>query len=107
MCDVSSAQVESALHRQMSPVLDLLCDEFTENDLLGEVLAPDDDVRAPAAGREHGARNTKQNYRGLQPPRLNPARERLAMQALFSSGAKARGAVPASATTISKGRTSP
>jgi len=79
----------------MSLVLNLLCDEFSENDLLGEVFAPDDDVWMPAAAsREDGAHHTKQNDRGLK-PRLNPARERLAMQAFFSSGAKAHGAVPA------------
>jgi len=88
MCDESSAQIESAFYRQMSLILELLCDEFTENDLLGEVLAPHDDVGLPTTSRKCGARNPEQDEGGLKAPRLNPARISLAIQGLFSSGRK-------------------
>ncbi len=45
MGNVSSAEIESALHRKMSFILDLLRDEFAKNDLLSEVLATDNDAR--------------------------------------------------------------
>jgi len=71
----------------MSPVLDLLRDKFPEDDLLGEVLAPDDDARGPAATGEQAAGNTKQDEQGspqgAQAPYLTPTRERLTLQSLL------------------------
>jgi len=76
----------------MSLVLDLLCDEFTKNDLLGEVLACNDDVRLSTASGKKCARYAKQNYQdfpnGTRTAPGNPFRGTMAIQQLSSSGAK-------------------
>src|SRR6266851_4183879 len=51
--DVSSAEIETPFDRKMSFVFDLLGDEFSEDDLLGEVLASDNDVGMGGAGGEN------------------------------------------------------
>ena len=52
--DVCSAEIETSLDRKMSFVFDLLGDEFSEDDLLGEVLATDDDAGAVRTAGEKG-----------------------------------------------------
>ena len=52
MSNVSAAKVETALDREMSFVLDLLCDELAEDDLLGEVLTADNDTGGMGTGGE-------------------------------------------------------
>jgi hypothetical protein len=52
MRDVSSAEIEAALDWKMSFVFDLLRDQFAKDDLLGEIFAPNDDVRMRSAGGE-------------------------------------------------------
>ena len=53
MRDVSAAEIKAALDRKMSFVFDLLRDEFTEDDLFGEIFAADDDaVAVGATGRQ-------------------------------------------------------
>jgi hypothetical protein len=49
--DVSSAEIKAALDWKMSFAFDLLGDKFSEDDLLGEVLASDDDAGVIGAGR--------------------------------------------------------
>src|SRR6185437_12011933 len=50
MRDVSPAEIEAALDRKMSFVFDLLRNELSKDDLLGKVLASDDNVRMGSAG---------------------------------------------------------
>ena len=59
MADVASGEVETALHREMSLVFDLLGDDFAEDELFGEILGADyDAIRARrAAGGEKEQRN--------------------------------------------------
>jgi hypothetical protein len=49
MTNVGSCKIETALDLQLSLSFDLLGDDFTEDELLGEILRPDDD--AILAGR--------------------------------------------------------
>src|ERR1700686_1508235 len=52
--DVSAAQIETTLDRELRFVLDLLRDEFAEDDLLGEVFATDDNAgMRRAGGKQH------------------------------------------------------
>ena len=52
LANVAARQVETALDRQVGLVLDLLRDDFTEDELLGEIFgADDDDVRRVAVRR--------------------------------------------------------
>ena len=44
MADVGAGEIEAAFDREMSFVFDLLGDEFSEDELLGEVLGADDDA---------------------------------------------------------------
>ena len=61
MRDVSSAKIEPALNRKVSLVLDLLCDEFAEDDLFGEIFASHDDARMGAACGEYHERKTNKS----------------------------------------------
>ena len=55
MGNVGAAEVEPALDQKVSFVLDLLRDEFTENDLFGEVFATNNDsVVMGAGGKRQG-----------------------------------------------------
>jgi hypothetical protein len=49
MSDISSAKIKPPLHLKMSLVFDLLRDQLAQNNLLGKVLAPDNDSRAMIA----------------------------------------------------------
>ncbi len=50
MGNVSAAEIETAFDGEMSFVFDLLGNEFSEDDLLGEVLASDDYAWLASAG---------------------------------------------------------
>lgn len=52
MRDVSAAEIEASLDGKMSSIFDLLGNEFSEDDLLGEILASDDDTWAMGARGE-------------------------------------------------------
>ena len=49
--DVGAAEIEAALDGELGLVFDLLGDDFSEDDLLGEVLASDDDAGAVGCRR--------------------------------------------------------
>ena len=57
VADVAAGQVETALHREMGLVFDLLGNEFAQDELLGKVLGADDDpilAGGAAGGQENG-----------------------------------------------------
>ncbi len=49
MANVAAGKIEAAFDRKMSLVFDLLGDDFTEDELFGEIFGADDD--AVGAGR--------------------------------------------------------
>ena len=54
LADVAAGEVEAAFYRKMGFVFDLLGDDFTEDELFGEILGSDDDAvgaRGPAGAR--------------------------------------------------------
>jgi len=74
--DVRSAQIKAALDREMSFIFDLLGDELSENDLLGEVLASDHDAGLVGATGEQ--KNSGDNDSEVKDPALS--RQRTARQ---------------------------
>ena len=58
MADVAAGKIEAAFDREMSLVFDLLGDDFTEDELLGEIFGADDD--AVGAGRAAGGEQATQ-----------------------------------------------
>src|SRR5206468_1924484 len=53
------------LDRKMSFIFNLLCDQFAKDDLLGEVLAADDDAGlARATGKKQGRDENDENVKG-------------------------------------------
>ena len=74
VCDVSSAEIKPPLDREMSLVFDLLRDEFAEDDLLGEVLASDDNAGLAGAGGEEQSENDNNQHKS---PTLPQAQGRL------------------------------
>lgn len=82
MRDVSAAEIKTALYRKMSLVFDLLRDEFSEDDLLGEVFAADDD--AVAMGASGGHYENEQNKDKFNNPALS--REKTARRGRGTQG---------------------
>ena len=70
MGNVSSSEIETTLDGKMSLIFDLLGDQFSEDDLLGEVLASHDDVGlARARRKKQGGNKNDENVK-------DPARSR-------------------------------
>jgi hypothetical protein len=57
MADKRAAQIQPAFHGDTRCTLDLLCEQFTENYLLGEIFRTNDNaIRLPAGnGKSSGA----------------------------------------------------
>ena len=54
MANVAAGKIEAAFDRKMSFVFDLLGDDFTEDELFGEIFGADDNT--VGAGRTAGAK---------------------------------------------------
>src|SRR5215470_8669800 len=71
MRDVSASKIEASLHGEMCFVLDVLRDYFPKHDLLGEVLASDNDaIPMRATGCEEDCGGCEENCRPLQGSQL-------------------------------------
>ena len=66
MADVTAGKVEAAFDHKMSFVFDLLRDDFTKDELLGEILGADDDsaFTRRTAGREQRDKRERENRAG-------------------------------------------
>ncbi len=51
MADVGAGEIEATLDREMGLAFDLLRDDFTEHELLGEIFGADDDAVRRAEDR--------------------------------------------------------
>ena len=67
MTDECASQVEAALHRQMSAGFDDLCEQFSEDELLGEVFgANNDSICMPLATCKRKNKHEDEQYEDEQ-----------------------------------------
>ena len=67
LTDKCACQVEAALNGQVSASFDQLREEFSENELLGEVLRADDDAAGVIAATHHGQKKPGRQKRATEP----------------------------------------